>query len=190
MAGCLMDSGYSRTCETIKKIGGLKGRVWALNLFSADGTRLIYTETGNTISAITVQSGQAAYAIDSNKFSHNFTPSVKKPGSNKFYGQNFNLRAITDDADDLTWSDNLIMSDSVVFIVEDMNKRFIILGQNNGLECQEGDLGTFGQEAESDMTETYNFTGEEVDNKYKFIDVGTGYDDTLAYLIGLETPVA
>lgn len=187
---CLMNSGYERTCETIKKIGGLKGRVWALNLTSDDGTKLGYTESGNTISAITVQSGQAAYKIDSTKFSHDFTPSVKKPGANKFYGQNFNLRAITDTAADLTWSDNMIMSDSVVFIIEDMNQRFIVLGQNNGLEVQEGDLGTFGQEAESDMTEVYNFTGEEVDNKYKFFDVGTGYEDSLTYLIGLETPVA
>jgi hypothetical protein len=189
MASCLMSSGYSRTCETIKKIGGLKGRVWALNLTSSDGTKLIYTETvPNIIDAITVQSGEQAYKIDSTKFSHDFTPSVKKPGSNKFYGQNFNLRAITNDGTDLTWSDNMIMAESIVFIVEDMNKRFILLGQNNGLECQEGDLGTIGQEAESDITETYNFTGEEVENKYKFVDVG-GYDATLTYLIGLETPV-
>ena len=178
-----------KTCATIKKIGGLKGRVWALNLVSADGTKLSYTEAANVVSAITIQSGEKAYKIDSTKFSHDFTPSIKKPASNKFYGQNFNLRAITDDATDLTWSDNIIMSDAVVFIVEDMNKRFILLGQNNGLEAQEGDLGTFGQEAESDMTETYNFVGEETENKYKFIDVGTGYDDTLEYLIMLETAV-
>ena len=190
MATCLMTTGYSRTCETIKKIGGLKGRVWALNLTAADGTKLIYTEATNIVSAITVQTGEQAYVIDSTKFSHDFTPSVKKPGSNKFYGQNFNLRAITNDGADLTWSDNMIMSESIVFIVEDMNKRFILLGQNNGLECQEGDLGTIGQEAESDITEVYNFTGEEIENKYKFIDVGTGYDDTLTYLIGLETPAA
>jgi len=190
MGSCLMAAGKSRTCETRKKIGGLKGRVWALNLTDATGAKLVYTETvPNVIDAITVQSGLAAYAIDSGKFSHDFTPSVKKPGMNKFYGQNFNLRAITDDATDLTWSDNMIMSDSVVFIIEDMNKRFIILGQNNGLECQEGDLGTIGQEAESDVTEVYNFTGEEIDNKYKFVDVG-GYEATLTYLIGLETPAA
>ena len=188
MASCLMAAGKSRTCETRKKIGGLKGRVWALNLTDSTGAKLGYTEALNVVSAITVQSGLAAYPIDSGKFAHDFTPSVKKPGMNKFYGQAFNLRAITDDATDLTWSDNMIMSDSVVFIVEDMNKRFILLGQNNGLECQEGDLGTIGQEAESDVTETYAFTGEEVDNKYKFIDVGTGYEDTLTYLIGLETP--
>ena len=190
MGSCLMSSGKSRTCETRKKIGGLKGRVWALNLTDATGAKLEYTEVGNVVSAITVQSGLAAYPIDSGKFSHDFTPSVKKPGMNKFYGQAFNLRAITDDATDLTWSDNMIMSDSVVFIVEDMNKRFMLLGQNNGLECQEGDLGTIGQEAESDVTETYAFTGEEVENKYKFVDVGTGYEDTLTYLIGLETPAS
>ena len=37
MSSCLMSSGYSRTCETIKKIGGLEGRVWALNLIDGSG---------------------------------------------------------------------------------------------------------------------------------------------------------
>ena len=54
------------------------------------------------------------------------------------------------------------------------------------MEVVEGDLGGFGQEAESDVTETYAFMGNEKDNKYKFVDVG-GYDATLAYLVGLET---
>ena len=73
----------------LKKIGGLKGRVWAFNLSSADGTKLSYTEAGNIVSAITVPSGQQAFLIDSTKFSHDFIASVKKPGANKFYGQNF-----------------------------------------------------------------------------------------------------
>ena len=188
MSSCLMSSGYSRTCETIKKIGGLEGRVWALNLIDGSGVKLQYTETApNVVDAITVQTGSQAYAIDSTKFSHDFIASVKKPGANKFYGQAFNLRAITDTAADLTWSDGMVMADRVVFIIEDLNKRFIILGQNNGMEAIEGDLGGFGQEAESDVTETYAFAGNEKDNKYKFVDVG-GYDATLAYLVGLETP--
>lgn len=188
MSGCLMSSGYSRTCETIKKIGGLEGRVWALNLIDGSGAKLVYTETvPNVIDAITVQTGSQAYAIDSTKFSHDLVTSVKKPGANKFYGQAFNLRAITDTADDLTWSDGMIMADRVVFVVEDLNQRFVILGQNNGMEVSEGDLGGFGQEAESDVTETYAFLGNEKDNKYKFVDVG-GYEATLAYLVGLETP--
>ena len=154
MSGCLMSSGYSRTCETIKKIGGLEGRVWALNLIDGAGAKLGYTETvPNIIDAITVQTGSQAYAIDSTKFAHDFIASVKKPGANKFYGQALTLRAITDDATDLTFSDGLVMADKLVFVIEDMNKRFILLGQNNGMEAIEGDLGGFGQEAESDITE-------------------------------------
>ena len=187
MSSCLMSSGYSRTCETIKKIGGLEGRVWALNLTDGSGVKLGYTETvPNVIDAITVQTGSQAYAIDSTKFSHDFVASVKKPGANKFYGQAFNLRAITDTAADLTWSDGMVMADRVVFIIEDLNKRFVILGQNNGMEAIEGDLGGFGREAESDVTETYAFTGNEKDNKYKFFDAGT-YETTLALLVGYET---
>jgi len=188
MSSCLMSSGYSRTCETIKKIGGLEGRVWALNLYDANGVKLGYTETvANIVEAITIPMGSQAYKIDSTKFSHDFVASVKKPGANKFYGQAFNLRAITDTAADLTWSDGMVMADRVVFIIEDLNKRFIILGQNNGMEAIEGDLGGFGQEAESDVTETYAFAGNEKDNKYKFFDAGT-YESTLALLVGYETP--
>ena len=188
MSNCLMTTGYSSDCETVKKIGGLEGRLWALNLIDSSGVKLGYTETvPNIIDAITVQTGSQAYVIDSTKFQHDFTASVKKPGANKFYGQALNIRAITDDATDLVWSDDMVMSTRTVFIIEDLNQRFIILGQNNGMEIGEGDLGGFGQEAESDVTETYAFTGNEKDNKYKFVDVG-GYDATLAYLIGLETP--
>ena len=183
-----MSSGYSRTCETIKKIGGLEGRVWALNLIDGSGVKLQYNETvPNVIDAITVQTGSQAYVIDSTKFSHDFMASVKKPGANKFYGQAFNLRAITDTGSDLTWSDGIVMADSVVFIIEDLNQRFVLLGQNNGMEVSEGDMGGFGQEAESDVTETYAFLGNEKSNKFKFVDVG-GYEATLTYLIGLETP--
>ena len=190
MSGCLLSSGYTRTCETIKKIGGLEGRVWAINLYDAAGVKLGYTETvPNVVEAITVPTGSQAYKIDSNQFSHDLVTSVKKPGANKFYGQALTLRAITDDATDLTFSDGLVMADKLVFVIEDMNKRFIILGQNNGMEAIEGDLGGFGQEAESDVTEAYAFMGNEKDNKYKFVDVG-GYDATLAYLVGLETPAS
>ena len=83
----------------------------------------------------------------------------------------------------------MVMADKLVFIVEDLNQRFILLGQHNGMEAIEGDLGGFAQEAESDVTETYPFVGMEKDNKYKFVDVG-GYEATLTYLIGLETPTA
>jgi hypothetical protein len=191
MADCLIATGKTLTCDTIKKIGGLEGRLWVLNLRDAAGVKLEYTETvPNIIDAITVQpGGSQSYAIDSTQFSHDFTASIKKPGSNKFYGQALNIRAITDDANDLTWSDGMVMATKLVFIVEDLNQRFIILGQNNGMEAQEGDLGGFSQEAESDVTETYPFTGNEKDNKYKFVDVG-GYEATLTYLIGLETPTA
>mgnify|MGYP003657565083 CR=1 FL=1 len=188
---CLLSDSYAKTCDTIKKIGGLEGRVWALNLYDAAGVKLEYTETAaNIIDAITVQAGGSqSFAIDSTKFSHDFTGSIKKPGANKFYGQALNIRAITDDAADLTWSDGMVMADKLVFIVEDLNQRFILLGQHNGMEAIEGDLGGFAQEAESDVTETYPFVGMEKDNKYKFVDVG-GYEATLTYLIGLETPTA
>ena len=183
--GCLINTGKAHTCLAIKKQGGLKGRLWVLNLNNSTGLKLAYTEAGNT-----VQSGEAAYKVDSSKFSHDFTTSVKKPGANRFYGQAFNLRAITEDELDLVWSDSIVMADSLVFIIETMDKKFIVLGQNNGLDIQEGDLGTSGQVAETDVTETYAFAGSESENKFKFVDVGTGYDDTLAYLISLETPVA
>ncbi len=55
--GCLLTSGYAATCETKKKKNGLKGDVYLFNLFDANGVKLAFTETGYTISDITVQSG-------------------------------------------------------------------------------------------------------------------------------------
>lgn len=187
MTGCLISVSKSKTCDTTKKIGGISGRLWLLNLNAADGTPLAYTETGKTISAITVPTGEAAYPVQGEKYSHNWTYSVAKPGINKFYTQALNIRTIIDGDADLQWLDEMLMATNLVAILETNDQQFVVLGQYNGLTASESDAYDSGQEAASDQATTGALVGEEVTAPYKYLSTGD-YASTLTYIIGLETP--
>tara|TARA_R110000824_G_scaffold41820_2_gene124018 strand:+ start:171 stop:740 length:570 start_codon:yes stop_codon:yes gene_type:complete len=187
---CLLSSGYSSTCETFSKAGGLDSRLWILNLVDASGIKLGYTETvTNVIDVITVQSGSQAFAVKSAPESHNVVTSSQKPGINQYFGQVVNMRLITDTAADLTFTNDLVKANKVVFIVETLSKQFKLYGQNNGMKNIPADISDSGQTKDSDLSQTYSFEGGEPESEFKFVDVG-GYEATLAYLIGLETPAA
>ena len=191
MSGCLIAVSKDKTCDTTKKIGGISGRLWLLNLADSTGQKLAYTESDKTISEITVQSGLAAYPVDGEKYSHNWTYGVAKPGSsNKYYSQSLNIRTIIDGDLDLQWFDGVVMATNLVAILETTDQRFIVLGQFNGLTHPENESFDSGQEPGSDVQTTVALTGEEVTSPYKYLDVGTGYADTLTYIIGLETQAA
>ena len=191
MSGCLIAVSKDKTCDTTKKIGGISGRLWLLNLEDSTGQKLTYTETGKTISEITVQSGLAAYPVDGEKYSHNWTYGLAKPGSsNKYYTQSLNVRTVIDGDEDLQWLDEIMTATNLVAILETTDQKFVLLGQFNGLTASEGDSFDSGQEPGSDVQTTVALTGEEVTSAYKYIDSGSGYADTLTYIIGLETPAA
>lgn len=187
---CLLSNPKVNTCETPKKIGGIRGGLWLLNLEDSNGQKLVYTETANTISAITVQSGLAAYKVDGEKYAHNWTYALSKPAINKFYTQTLNVKTIIDGDVDLTWLDQMLMATNLVAIIETNDEKFIVLGQKNGLTSVEGDLFDSGNAQDADVSTTAPLQGEEVDAPFKYMDVGTGYEDTKTYLIGLETPAA
>ena len=130
MGGCLIAVPKSKTCETTKKIGGIQGRLWLLNLKDSTGAPLVYTESSNTISAITVQSGLAAYPVEGEKYSHNYTYSLTKPATNKFYTQGLNVRTIIDTGADLTWLDETMMASNLVAIIETNDQKFTVLDRD------------------------------------------------------------
>lgn len=191
LAGCLLSASKNKTCDTTKKIGGISGKLWLLNLEDANGVRLQYTEASDTISAITVQAGgSAAFYVDGEKYSHDWGYSLSKPAINKYFGQTLNIRTIIDNASDLSWLTEVMTATNLVAIVETNDQKFVLLGQYNGLTAADGEAFNSGQEAASDASTVVNLTGEETEAVYKYVDVGTGYADTLAYIVGLETPTA
>ena len=116
---CLLSNPKTTTCEAKAQIGGLRPTVWALNLTSPDGTKLQYTETGNTIEAITVQSGLSAYRIDAEKYAHDFTTEgVKNEGANVYFQPTLNIRTINETDADITWEAEMVKATNLVFIVE------------------------------------------------------------------------
>ncbi len=178
MAGCTVANGYTSDCSTTNKRGGLKGRAFLLNLNDTNG-QLQYTEANNTVSAITVPAGGSqAFLIEGQDLFSTGNIDHTKPNANHFYTQIFNLKVIVDDGTDLSFVDEILAAQGLVLIVEDMNKRFIMLGQNTGLKSVEETLQVFGEEAAADVGTTMPLQGEE-ESPYKFVDVGTGYTDTL-----------
>ena len=185
---CLASNPKTTSCTAKSQIGGLRPTVWALNLNASDGTKLSYTKTGNTISAITVQSGLAAYRIDGEKFAHDLaSDGVKNDGGNVYYQPTLNIRSIVDTDADITWLDDMVKATNLVFIVEKPNNTFLVVGQDSGLSYLSGTINEGGQTADSNIASLLGFQGQEI-NPSSLLDVGTGYEDTLNYIIGLETP--
>jgi hypothetical protein len=199
---CLLSNPKTTDCEAKAQIGGLRGTVWALNLYArgtvwalnlyaSDGTKLLYTESGNTISAITVQSGLQAFRIDAEKFAHDLpTAGVKNEGGNVYFEPTLNLRTITDSDADITWESQMVKSTSLVFVVMKPNGKFLVVGQYNGMDYVAAAIDEGGQTADSSVLSTLGFIGRETDAKYKILDVGTGEQDTYDYMVSLETPAA
>ncbi len=186
MSGCTISVSKSKTCDTIKKIGGISGKLWLFNLETSNG-RVAYTEASNVISAITLGAGDLAYEVDGEKYSHDWGYGLTKPATNKFFSQTLNIRTIIDDENDLAWLNQIFTATNLVAIVETNDQKFIVLGQKNGLVASDGDAFSSGQEASSDVSTTVSLMGEEIEAPYKYLDVGTGYADTLTYIEGLTT---
>ena len=186
---CLLSNPKTTDCNAKAQIGGLRPTVWALNLVSADGTKLQYTETGSTISAITVPTGEQAYRIDAEKFAHDLTTDgVKNDGGNVYFQPTLNIRTIIDTDADITWLSEMVKATNLVFIVEKPNQTFLVVGQFNGMDYTPGTIDEGGQTADSNVSSLLGFIGQETDAPYKLLDVGTGYQDTLDYILALESP--
>ena len=186
---CLLQSGYAATCQTKKKKNGLKGDVYLFNLYDANGVKLAYTESGSTISDITVQSGSQAYKLAGNKLMHTYGSSLSVPTQgNQFYMQNLVMKLIEDTDTDLTFVDELVRSEGLVAVIETYNQKFILLGQENGLKSIEGDMFTYDVDPAADVATSIAVSSEEDYHKKYFFD--TDYATTKAKLEGYLTPAA
>jgi hypothetical protein len=187
--GCLLTSGYAATCETKKKKNGLKGDVYLFNLYDSNGVKLAYTETGFTISGITVQSGSQGYKLAGNKLMHTYGSSVTVPTQgNQYYMQNFVAKLIEDTDTDLAFVDELVRSEGLVAVIETYNSKFLVLGQENGLKSIEGDMFSYDVDPAADVATSIALSSEEDYHKKYFFD--TDYATTKAKLEGYLTPAA
>lgn len=187
MSGCLLANIKTRDCSTTSKIGGLKGRLWLYNIVGDTGVKVAYTETGNTISDITFAGTDGLYPVDGEKFSHNFTYSGQKPGINKYYMQGGTIKTVVSTDEEIEWLDEVYKASDLGVIYENLNKEFILLGKENGLKAQEGDMFDSGLEAASEIGTTITMSGEE-NKPFQLFSAGD-YDTTLAKLIELEASI-
>ena len=187
--GCLLASDYTATCGTKKKKNGLRGDVYLLNLVDANGVKLAYTESGFTVSDITVQSGSQAYKLAGSQLMHTYGASVATPTQgNQYYMQNLVLKLIDDTDADLAFIDELVRSEGLVAVIETYNSQFIILGMENGLKAVEGDMFALDVDPGADVSTSVTLSSYEDYSKKLFFD--TDYATTKAKLEGYLTPAA
>ncbi len=187
--GCLVTSDYTATCSTKKKKNGLKGDVYLLNLVDANGVKLAYTETGFTVSDITVQSGSQAYKLAGSELMHTYGASVSVPTrGNQFYMQNLVLKLIEDTDTDLAFVDEVVRAEGMVAVIETYNGKFLILGMENGLRAIEGDMFNLDVDPAADVSTSIALTSYEDYSKKYFFD--TDYATTKAKLEGYLVPAA
>ena len=182
MADCGILNGVGIDCTDLKKVGGVKKTLFVGNI--GDLTTSPYTIDGDGyVTAINFNTYAGLYEFTGRKASHSFGSegSKQSPGGNSFWTQTANIKLFPSTPTDDDTIEDLFVSETFA-IFEDNNQQFFLLGAYNGLD---GTTDTFntGQEAASDIGNTFVLTGEET-KKWLRVNLGT-YASTLAYLESL-----
>ena len=187
--GCQLASGYTSTCQTKKLKNGLQGDVYLFNLKGSDGVKLGFTQSGETVSAITLSSGDQGYKLSGSKLMHTYGSSLSVPTrGNQFYMQNLVLKFLEDTDTDLAFTQELVNANALVAVIEDYNGKFIILGMGNGLSSIEGDMFAYDVDPAADVATSVPLSSEEDYHKRYFFD--TDEATTRAKLESYLTPAA
>lgn len=177
---CGISSGISVTCDSLKRVGGVKKAAYLFNL--ADLSTYSIDASGYVTDLnFTVYKG--LYKIESRKQSHSggSTLVVQDPGGNKFFQHDAIIKVFPLTPDDDEVIEDLAVAD-IGLILETNNREFILLGTYNGLEMTAGVQNT-GQAAGSDIADTLTFTGQEEGKPKRVLD--TDYATTKALLESL-----
>lgn len=178
---CGIENGLTIACDDIRAIGGLKGRIWAVNLDDIAS----YTTDGNGyITAITFETYGGLYALNSRKQSHTagYTAQIAGDGGNKFFQHDVGLKLYPNTPTEDAVLEDLLVG-NFVFIAESFNQEFFLYGKENGLESSEGSQSS-GQVAASDIGHNMTFVGLEKALPKRVLD--TDYATTLALLESYE----
>lgn len=182
--GCKVSSGIDNDCLSRLKGSGLNKTFWVG--YKQDLDTQISTAQTADISQLDFAAYVGLWRFDGNKFSHDYTwEEVVGAGGNISFNQSFNWKLIPDStADDATILD-LLVGDDIFIIVEDLNKKFFILGAANGLASSAASGGSGGKETGGDTAVIGTLSGNEPTQPLRF-ELGGGYDATLAYIQNLE----
>jgi len=167
MSGCGISNGISITCENLKKVGGVNKRVFAADVDDIES----YTFDGSGyVTAINFATYGGLREITGTKKSHTFGSQLSKqqPGGTTFYLHDLTLKLFPDNPEEDSVVEEMGVAD-LVFVVQDNNEEFFILGGTNGMEQIEG-VQNSGAESASDVSENLTFQGDEKTKPLRFLD--------------------
>lgn len=181
MAVCLITSGFDVSCESLKRVSGIK-KVWLFNL-SALRVAIDPNGTGY-ITSLEFTGYDGLYLFDSRKYSHQFTSTLTiGDGGNASWTQELVLRLFND-----TPTEDQALSDLAVAevgaIIQTNNGEFLVAGAGNGLTGTAGTVGT-GRNVGEDTAATMTLTGAETQVWRRLLRNGN-FADTLAYVQALQ----
>lgn len=179
MANCNISAGIGVDCSDLRRVGGVKKRVW---IYNTDGVTYT-TNVSGYITAISFPTYEGLYAFEGKKNSHSAGESlVNQEGANKFFQHDLVLKLFLTNPTDQEVVENLAVA-SVCAIVETNNGEFVLYGKDNGLDLTAMTQNS-GQAGASDTTATLTFAGAET-SLPKFV-LSTDYETTLALLESYE----
>lgn len=186
---CLLDKNKATSCAHNEKQGGLESFLWLYNLEDEVTKELVdYTEADLVVSAINLPVGAVLYRVDSEKFAHHFQTALEKPSTlNGYFPQTLNIVTMIHNKEDLAWLNSVLRAKKLGAVVADNNQQLKVLGQFSGLTSEASDLFDSGNEMGAEQGTTAVLAGAETQSPFKFFDVGTGFKDSVDYLITLET---
>lgn len=180
MANCLISSGTTITCDTLKRVSGVFKYVWAFNL--EDLRVPLDATTDDYITNLEFDTYRSLYKLESAKNSHQLTWDLAlSDGGNVSYNQTAVLRLYNQNPTDDALIEDLSVAD-VGIIAPTKNGEFWIFGVENGLSATAA-TQTTGRNLGEDTTVNLTLTGSErkIFKRFLRVDANT----TIAYLNAL-----
>lgn len=180
MATCRITTGVDLNCEAVRKVGGVKQRLWIAT--SLEGFS-VTTDVDGYVTALNFDTYGGLVKFTGTKNGHSGGSTVQiTDGGNRFFQHNVQITLMPDTPieDDAILD---LISGDYPMILEDRNGDFFLYGATNGMSITEGTQNT-GTEATSAIGDILTFAGEEKTKPLRILDTDTA--TTLAKLISYE----
>jgi len=184
ITNCRATSGFTSSCTDLLRVGGLDRTFW-LGYISQLDTKISLLQTAD-IGTLDFGSYGGLLRFDGNKFAHSFSDELQVAGGsgNRSYKHTLTAKLLPNTTADDVIMQQINLGQDMFAIVQDNNRNFFILGAGNGLSS-ESNARNSGETSDSDTRNAIVLSGSEVTVALRF-STGGGYDNTLAYLTGLE----
>lgn len=176
---CTAQYGISNVCGDLLFPGGVNPDFY-VGYVSQLGTPISGVQSG-VISSLSFQAYRGLVKFEGQKYAHKGDWSYQKGGGgNGYFLHRFTSKLIPLSTQDDVEIQRLLQAQDAFIISRNNNDQFFIYGYGQGLVGMPGDVGTTGQAAGDDVTDTVILEGAEKTKPLRFLvtDVAT----TLTYL--------